>query len=342
MKGIQSPAIIERMTDDASNANPGSDAQSAIQAGAMTQRSEADAHVLAALADKPATMPPKLFYDKLGSTLFTAICELDEYYPTRTEAAIFAAHGKAIGEALPRGFQMVDLGAGDCRKAAGLFADLRPAGYVAVDISGEFLEQAVGTLSQANPDLPMRALARDFTHEWTLPDELRDAGLLYFYPGSSIGNFDATEAVQFLQRLPRSRAGHTDLLIGFDRVKARSVLEAAYDDALGVTGAFNRNALLVANQTLGTDFQLPNWQHRAFFNEKLKRIEMHLVAQQACVVTWAGGQREFAAGESIHTESSHKYDVDAFTGLLDAAGFEVSGHWHDANEWYSVVLARAR
>lgn len=299
------------------------------------------ASILAGIANTPAQMPPKLFYDRLGSTLFTAICELAEYYPTRTEASIFREHGQSMGANLPPGVQMVDLGAGDCRKAAGLFNALAPAGYVGIDISGEFLENAVDALKREYPHITMQALTRDFTKTWTMPEDLIESPLLYFYPGSSIGNFEPREATQFLKRLPRSRSGKTSLLIGIDRVKSERTLVAAYDDSLGVTGAFNRNALVVANRELGTNFDLDNWSHRAVFNQEKSRVEMHLVAQQACKVSWSGGARAFKAGESIHTENSHKYQPEGFATLLREAGFSVVQQWGDPQEWYSVVLAEA-
>lgn len=299
------------------------------------------AAILAALSAKPAQLPPKFFYDHLGSTLFTAICELPEYYPTRTEAAVFAESGGAMGAMMPSNFQMIDLGAGDCRKAAGLFDALKPAGYVGVDISGEFLANAVDVLSREYPAIAMQSLVRDFTQPWTIPNDLLASSLLYFYPGSSIGNFTPEDAVRFLEMLPRSESGSTSLLIGADLVKPAEVLEAAYDDALGVTGAFNRNALLVANAQLGTDFNLGQWTHRAFFNAELSRIEMHLVANQPCTVSWPGGACQFNAGESIHTENSHKFQVDGVKRMLERAGFKVREQWVDPNHWYSVTLAQA-
>jgi len=304
--------------------------------GYATDRAE----ILAGLSAKTAQLPPKFFYNQLGSTLFTAICELPEYYPTRTEAAIFAQYGEQIGALMPANFQMIDLGAGDCRKAAGLFEALKPAGYVGVDISGEFLSKAIDALSREHPAIPMRPLVRDFTRPWSVPEELLTSSLLYFYPGSSIGNFTPEDAAGFLERLPRSASGSTALLIGADLVKPTELLEAAYDDALGVTGAFNRNALLVANTQLGTDFNLAHWTHKAFYNAAQSRIEMHLIANQSCTVSWPGGERHFAAGESIHTENSHKFELDSVVRLLNRGGFEVKKQWVDPQQWFSVTLAQ--
>lgn len=297
--------------------------------------------ILYQLAARPSSLPPKLFYDRLGSTLFTAICELPEYYPTRTEAAIFRTAGNRIASQLSAGFRMIDLGAGDCRKAASLFADLRPATYVAVDISGEFLDNAVSALTREYAGIDMQALVRDFTRPWTIPDEWLADPLLYFYPGSSLGNFSPPAAHEFLLQLPRSRTGDTALLLGLDLVKPIEILEVAYDDPLGVTAAFNRNLLLHANRLLGTDFVLGDWAHRAWFNELDSRIEMHLSALRGLTVNWPGGSRRFAAGETIHTENSYKYRPGDIAPLLRAGGFELEQSYQDERGWFSVVLARA-
>ena len=303
---------------------------------------------LAQIADglraQPARLPPKLFYDRLGSTLFTAICELPEYYPTRTEAILFEAHGAEIARLLPPGFQMIDLGAGDCRKAASLFDTLRPPHYVAVDISAEFLDRALGILRREFPAIEMHALARDFTRRWSLPEALRDRPQLFFYPGSSIGNFAPSEAREFLAGLHGigTRSGAEEaLLIGVDLVKDPTVLEAAYDDALGVTAAFNRNALLHLNRLLGSDFALADWRHRAWFDRERSRIEMHLEAVRDVTVGWPGGTRRFRRGETIHTENSYKYTRDGFEALLDEAGFAVVAAWTDPRQWFMVCVARS-
>ncbi|MEZ5740202.1 MAG: L-histidine N(alpha)-methyltransferase [Burkholderiaceae bacterium] len=303
------------------------------------------ADILQGLLAEQASLPPKLFYDRLGSTLFTAICELPEYYPTRTEAAIFQAHGAAIGAGLPAGLRMIDLGAGDCRKAASLFADLAPASYVGVDISGDFVSRAVQSLQREHPAIEMSALVRDFTQPWSLPAAMLADPLLFFYPGSSLGNFDRVQARDFLRTLAGMGTTGVEppsLLIGIDLVKPTPVLEAAYDDELGVTAAFNRNMLTHANRLVGTDFVLADWSHRALFNVDLSRIEMHLVARRPLTVSWPGGSRAFAPGETIHTENSYKYTRDGFDDLLRDAGFKPRGHWQDDDRRFLVVLAQAR
>ncbi len=296
----------------------------------------------AALAARRASVAPKFFYDRLGSHLFEAITELPEYYPTRTEAAIFAAHGAEMAAAIGSGMALVDLGAGNCAKAATLFALLEPARYVAVDISVDFLRDALRRLQREHPQIAMAGLGQDFATTLEVPNELIDGMRpVFFYPGSSIGNFTRPEALAFLARV-RERADGGGLLIGVDLVKPREALEAAYDDALGVTAAFNRNVLQHLNRLIGSDFDPRQWRHVAFFNEAEARIEMHLEARESLAVTWPGGGRHFAAGERIHTENSCKYTVDGFTSLLVEAGFAATRHWIDERGWFAVFWASPR
>lgn len=296
----------------------------------------------AALAATPASVAPKFFYDRLGSHLFEAITELAEYYPTRTEAAIFAVHGAAIANAIGVGMALVDLGAGNCAKAARLFPLLEPSRYVAVDISVEFLRDALRRLQREHPQVEMAGLGQDFSATLDVPAELLGGDRpVFFYPGSSIGNFTPEEALAFLARV-RERASGGGLLIGVDLVKPRAVLEAAYDDALGVTAAFNRNVLVHLNRLVDSDFVPRQWRHVAFFDEAKSRIEMHLEANEAIDVSWPGTHRRFAAGERIHTENSCKYTPEAFAELLVAAGFEAPRRWTDRRQWFAVFWAPAR
>lgn len=308
----------------------------------------------AALADEAAAgllraqaqVAPKFFYDALGARLFAAITALDEYYPTRTEAAIFARHGAAIA-AQARRFSgeaptLIDLGAGDCAKAARLFPLLQPGRYVAVDIAVEFLREALLRLQAEHPALAMLGVGLDFSQRLALAPQITgDAPALVFYPGSSIGNFAPDDALRLL-REARALARGGALLIGVDRVKSRAVLEAAYDDALGVTAAFNLNVLRNLNHRLGADFDLRRWRHVAFYDAAHARIEMHLEAREDLTVRWRGGaERRFAAGERIHTENSHKWTPEGFAALLREAGFASLAHWCDEREWFSVFLAAA-
>jgi L-histidine Nalpha-methyltransferase len=288
-----------------------------------------------------ATTSPKYLYDALGSRLFEAITELPEYYPTRVEASIFMQFSHEMALATGVGHTLIDLGAGNCEKAARLFDALHPAKYVAVDISVDFLKQALTTLQRQNPNLPMLGLGMDFSANLELPLEVGTGSRLFFYPGSSIGNFTPADALPFLRQIYDACKGQGGLLIGVDLVKDHTVLQAAYDDALGVTAAFNRNMLLHINQLLGSDFNIAQWQHRALFNTELSRIEMHLDALEDLTVRWDGGERKFAKGDGIHTENSYKYTVDSFTQLLKNAGFQAVKPLQDANQQFCVFWAKA-
>ncbi|MGZ3160028.1 MAG: L-histidine N(alpha)-methyltransferase, partial [Burkholderiaceae bacterium] len=269
------------------------------------------AELSAGLLAPHAFTSPKYLYDALGSKLFEAICELPEYYPTRTEASIFDGYAADIAESVGRGSTMIDLGAGNCAKAARLFPALQPKQYVPIDISVDFLRDAVSQLRQRFPHIVMTGVGMDFSSTLHLPDSVHDENRLFFYPGSSIGNFTPVQALAFLRRLRAACESGDEpdggILIGVDLIKDKAILDAAYDDALGVTAAFNLNLLRHLNTLLDADFDVRQWQHRAFFNAQQNRIEMHLEAKCPLVVSWTGAQRQFEKGESIHTENSYKY-----------------------------------
>jgi dimethylhistidine N-methyltransferase len=288
-----------------------------------------------------ANTSPKFLYDSLGSKLFEAICELPEYYPTRTEAGIFAAYGADMAHAIGEGASLIDLGAGNCAKAASLFPLLKPAQYVPVDISRDFLLGAVAQLQQRFPQIEMTALGLDFSSGFDLPDSVRAGRRLFFYPGSSIGNFSPEQAVSFLRGLRANAGTDGGLLIGVDLIKDHAVLDAAYDDALGVTSAFNLNLLRHLNHLIGADFEVEQWKHVAFFNPEQSRIEMHLEARCPLTVSWRGGERDFARGERIHTEDSYKYTRASFVALLEKAGFATTRMWTDKDHWFAVIHAQA-
>ncbi len=291
------------------------------------------------LAELPQ-VAPKFLYDALGSRLFEAITELDEYYPTRTEAAIMATHAGAIAAACAGTHTLVDLGAGSCAKAEALFATLRPQRYVAVDIAVEFLHQSVNALQQRHPHIEMLGVGTDFATTLSLPAAAGAGPRTLFYPGSSIGNFTPAAALVFLKQA-RAAAQGGRLLIGVDLVKPVAVLEPAYDDALGVTAAFNLNLLRHANRLIGADFELRQWQHVALFEPTQSRIEMHLQARQDLTVQWPGGARNFRAGQRIHTENSYKYRCEDFAALLRDAGFNQVQSFCDEREWFAVFTAAA-
>jgi len=298
------------------------------------------AELLQGLLATPAFTSPKYLYDALGSKLFEAITELPEYYPSRTEAAIFEAHAPAMAALQPARATLVDLGAGNCEKAARLLSIFQPQRYVAVDISVAFLRQSLGKLQAQFPALAMLGIGMDFSSSLTLPPQVGAGPRVFFYPGSSIGNFTPEQALDFLRRI-RAACNGGGLLIGVDLVKPLELLEPAYDDALGVTAAFNRNLLPHLNQLVGTDFKLSDWQHVAFFNTEKSRIEMHLQALQTVRLRWSGGERRFAAGERIHTENSYKWRQADFADLLKTAGFTHTRAWTDARGWFAVFWAQA-
>lgn len=301
-------------------------------------RADVRQELVAGLSSPAASIAPKYFYDVLGSRLFDAITELPEYYPTRTEAGILAAHAVEMAGVLGQDRTLVDLGAGNCEKAGRLFAALRPRRYLALDIAAEFVRPALERLQQQHPQIDMVGVGIDFSQSMALPAAAGDGARTLFYPGSSIGNFTPAAALDFLMR---AREGSPDgnLLIGVDLVKPAPLLDAAYDDALGVTAAFNLNVLAHVNRLLGSDFDLRGWRHVAFFDAAASRIEMHLEARAAQWVRWPGGERRFGAGERIHTENSYKYSVEGFDALLHRAGFANTHCWTDERGWFAVFAA---
>lgn len=296
--------------------------------------------LLAGLLADHATIAPKYFYDDLGSHLFAAITALPEYYPTRTEAALLREHLPAVAAAVPvAGCTLIDLGAGDCSKAATLFPHVRPGTYVAVDISDQFLREALARLQRQHPGVSMLGVGTDFSQQLALPTSVPAHRRLFFYPGSSIGNFTPPEARRFLRSILASMGDDGVLWIGVDLQKPRQVLEPAYDDPLGVTAAFNKNVLLHVNRLVGSDFALADWRHVAFYDEAHGRIEMHLEAQRDLRVRWPGGGRDFRRGQRIHTENSYKHTVPGFRTLLAEAGLRGVGHWTDARGWFAFFVA---
>lgn len=290
--------------------------------------------LIAGLAARPRRVAPKWFYDAEGSRLFERICETPEYYPTRTELALLDRHAPEIARLAGPGAEIVEPGAGASRKVRVLLDALTsPACFVPVDISGDYLESSAAALRRDHPGLEVRPVAGDFTQPLALPPARgRRIG---FYPGSSIGNFDPPDAEALLRRF----AGWLDggpLLVGVDLVKDPAVLHAAYNDAEGVTAAFNLNLLARANREAGADFELSAWTHAAFYHPALQRIEMHLVSRRAQRVHVAGQGFDIDEGESIHTENSYKYTVAGFQALARRAGFEPGAVWVDGSRRFSL------
>ena len=299
------------------------------------------AEVISGLAQRPARIAPKYFYDELGCALYGAICQLPEYYPTRTEVAIFREYRAEIAEHVPQGGQLVDLGAGDCCKAEGWLPFLNPARYIAVDIAGPELERSLARIAPDFPEIELVGVVTDFSRSLELESVLDERPVTFFYPGSSIGNFTPEDASTLLKAIRRHCVGrpNSGLLIGVDGKKAKDRLDAAYDDALGVTAAFNRNALLHLNRRFGLDFDLNGYVHRGFYNEVLGRVEMHLESTREQVVHLGEAERRFAKGERIHTENSYKYRPSEFEALLRAAGFTSVRSWSSPDQGYSVFHA---
>ena len=293
-----------------------------------------------------ATLSPKYFYDEMGSVLFDAITLLPEYYPTRTEFEIFVDQASLIHAQFPKQATWVDLGAGNCQKAVQLFTHTMPATYVAVDISVDYLSNHLKDLQAKYSEVNVVGVAMDFSNALTFPEKLQQQltaePLLALYLGSSLGNFNPTEALYFLQRVANlCKMGQpgSGLIIGIDLVKDSSTLERAYADDLGVTAAFNLNVLRRVNSLLGSDFDVRDWQHSARFNVQESRVEMHLQAKKNLTVQWQGQQRHFKQGETIHTENSYKWSVDKFTTLLLQSGFSNTRHWTDQKSHYALFWA---
>ena len=296
------------------------------------------AEVLDGLRQPQKTLSPKFFYDARGSDLFEQITRLEEYYPTRTEVGILRAHGPALAEAIGPDAVVVEFGAGNLEKIRLLLDVLeRPRAFIPIDISGEHLGEAADALARDYPGLRIEPVAGDYTRPLALPAWAMAAGVhrVGFFPGSTIGNFHPDEASAFLRNV-RGILDGGDLVIGIDLHKDPAVLSLAYDDPEGVTAAFNLNMLRNLNGLTGADFDLAKWRHRAFYNESLNRIEMHLVSMEAETVTLSGQAIAFAAGETIHTECSYKYTPERIAALAAAGGWTVNRSYFDEHHWFSL------
>jgi dimethylhistidine N-methyltransferase len=287
-----------------------------------------------ALRQKPRQISPKWFYDQAGSALFERITELPEYYPTRTELRLLAQQATAMAPWVPAGAEVVEFGAGSARKVgAVLQAWPSVRAYVPVDISGEWLLGAASALKAVHPGLHVAPVVADFTVGLDLP--VASGPRVGFYPGSSIGNFEPSQALALLRQMRQWLEGGP-LLIGVDLIKDPAVLHAAYNDAQGVTAAFNRNLLARAQRELGAMVDPAAFAHSAFYNPTLQRIEMHLVSSRDQTLTLPHGEVRLAEGDSLHTESSYKYTLASFQTLAQHAGWRVRRSWTDAARWFSL------
>jgi dimethylhistidine N-methyltransferase len=302
---------------------------------------DAKALLLSSLQSTQASIPPRFFYDTMGCALYEAITRLPEYYPTRTERAIFGQHQIALAHAWPRDAQYIDLGSGDSEKAGQLLPLISARSYLAVDIARSAIESALPRLAKIVPHVRLAGAVTDFADSFDFDEALEDAPRVFVYPGSSIGNFTPDDAAAFLQRVRTRCTSPADrLLIGVDSVKDHARLNAAYDDALGVTAAFNLNVLRHVNHVIGSNFDVREWAHRGFFNETASRIEMHVEAKRDVTVNVGSVKRTFAAGERIHTENSYKYTRASFGRVLAAGGFAVDAYFTDTDVDFHVFLAK--
>jgi dimethylhistidine N-methyltransferase len=295
--------------------------------------------VLAGLRHTAKSLPPKLFYDQIGSELFERITGLPEYYPTRTEIAILEARGPEIARLAGDDCLLIEYGSGASRKVRILLDALGGrCHYLAIDISKQHLIESTAQLAAEYPGIGAFAVCADYTRPFALPPEaLTAAGRrIVFYPGSTIGNFTPAEAKEFLTNTARQVGPQGGLLIGVDLKKDPAKLNAAYNDSQGVTAQFNRNLLSHINRSLGANFEVSSFRHRAFYNEHAGRIEMHLVSRRDHTVTVAGEAIHFGEGESIHTENSYKYSIEEFRQLAGESGFRPQEVWTDAGSLFSV------
>lgn len=297
--------------------------------------------VLAGLAQPRKAIPARWFYDHTGSDLFDQITRLPEYYPTRTETGILTSLCGDLSQAIGTGAAVVEFGAGSVTKTPLLLDCVKPAIYVAVDISGDYLHEACEALALRYPALPIVPVEADFTRPVPLPKDVQGRPLLGFFPGSTIGNFTPADAVDLLRAMGETLGERSRLLIGFDLIKDTDTLIAAYDDAAGVTAAFNRNLAGRINRELDGTIPLEELGHRAIWNADRARIEMHLEALSDIAFHVCGKPFSLHAGETIHTENSHKYSPLTASNLLLAGGWDPVSHYSDADQNFMVMLASA-
>ena len=294
------------------------------------------AEVIHGLSRRPRSIGPKFFYDEYGSRLFDAITRTREYYPTRTELALLEQYKDNIARHIGSDCVLIEPGSGNSRKVRILLDRLKPQAYVPIDISKDYLRSTSRNIATEYPWLEVRAVCADYTAAFALPDCPADGARVAFFPGSTIGNFEPQQAVAFLRTIADKVQVHGGLLIGVDLKKHPQRLTAAYNDAQGITAAFNLNLLTRINRELQGDFDLDKFHHHAFYNTDLGRIEMHIVSDDAQMVHVAGKSFWFEKSETIHTENSYKYSIDEFKMLAAQAGFRSKAVWTDAEELFSI------
>jgi len=298
---------------------------------------EMTSELLDGLSQTPKRIAAKYFYDQRGSELFNAITELKEYYIPRVEQSIFARHKLEICAEIGKAKTVVEPGAGSCEKIKWLLPELSPSAYIPMDISGSHLQENATELSKAYPGLTVNPLIYDHSNGLLLSDELPGSASVFFYPGSSIGNFEPEAAVGFMRELRTKMGGTGGLLIGVDSKKDPNVLHAAYNDCKGVTAAFNLNVLHHLNQLLDGNLNPGYFEHLAFYNKEQGRIEMHLRCLKDHREILAGTEIEFSAGELINTEFSYKYYPEEFSALAHRSGLRLKRLWQDEQLYFSVM-----
>ena len=294
--------------------------------------------VLTGLTTTPRAIPPKYFYDQIGSELFDAITGTKEYYPTRTETRILTERASEIAKRIGTGNLLVEPGGGNCSKVRILLEGLRPCAYVPMDISKDHLWAAAEQMAAEFPWLEIHAACTDFTLSMKLPDAAPVGTRVAFFPGSSIGNFDPNDAISFLATIAEMVGAGGFLLIGVDVKKDPIILRAAYNDTAGITAKFNLNLLARINRELSADIDLSAWKHQAFYNDMLGRIEMHLQSIKNQTIRIDKQEFNFAKNETIHTENSYKYTIEEFQTIAQQAGFTFEQVWMDQDKLFSVQL----
>jgi dimethylhistidine N-methyltransferase len=308
-----------------------------VEADAAEADSSFARDVVAGLTARPKRLSPKYFYDQVGAQLFEGITALPEYYLTRCELEILRERAPEMARFFPAGSALIEFGSGSSKKVR-ILLEAAPtiAAYIPVDISSEMLVQEAEELRRDYPRLAVLPVEADFTQPFSLPAEAAGMAHTGFFPGSTIGNFEPHEACAFLRHAGRMLGRGATLIIGVDLVKDVSVLNAAYDDAAGVTAKFNLNLLARINRELGANFDLASFSHEAFYNAERHRIEMHLASKKRQKVRVAGRAIEFRAGETIHTENSYKYTLDSFRALARGSGWDPVAVWTDAGANFSI------
>lgn len=298
--------------------------------------------VLRCFENKNRAIPARWLYDYTGSELFDAITQLPEYYPTRTETALLTECLDEAAVLIGPNRNIIEFGAGSVTKTPLLIEAIKPAQFIPIDISGDFLRSSVESLKQLFPKLLITAIEADFMKAVTLPASINSANNLGFFPGSTIGNMTPMVATDLLRSMRVTLGDDAMLMIGFDRIKDKDVLIAAYDDSAGVTADFNLNLLERINRELECDIDVDAFRHKAIWNEAENRIEMHLEAQNDIQFSVDGKIFSMCINETIHTENSHKYGIAEAKTLLRSAGWTPIEIWSDMDDYFSIILAQAK